>query len=164
MRNSHRWRSRPAPPRPGNSGAGTEAPRCSGRRGWSPGRTWSFPISFSQMRPAWRSQCCWSCSSTCECNGHRFPSHALAMGSESAKATWLPGVDSCVGLVQALSSFRTRDSGESVLNPTAALSRVGEKTLPCLCHWGAGSGGSRKEGTGWNPFFTLFNFPSKPRQ
>lgn len=48
----------------GELGAGTEVPPCSGFQRWSPGRMWLFPISLSRMRPAWRSQCSWSCSST----------------------------------------------------------------------------------------------------
>lgn len=90
MRNTLPWRSRPPQARPGSLGTGTEAPPCSGLQGWSPGQTWIFLISFSRMRPAWRSQCCWSCSSTCESNGYRFhSSDAQMMAYESA--TWNVG-------------------------------------------------------------------------
>ena len=88
MRNILPWRSHPVLPQLGSWGAGTEAPLCSGQKGWSPGRTWIFPISLSQMRPAWRNQCYWSCSSTCESNRHRFTSSkAPVMGYESANCS-----------------------------------------------------------------------------
>lgn len=119
-------RSRPAQPRPGSLGTGTEGPLCSERQGWRPGLMWIFPISFSQMRPAWRNQCCWSYSSTCESRTHRCNSpNTVRMGCESATRTvgcrLSQRPSPAPGLLQDL--FLGPGTLESLYLPTAALSR-----------------------------------------
>lgn len=140
MRNILPWRSHPVPPQLGSWDAGTEALLCSGQKGWSPGRTWIFPISLSQMRPAWRNQCCWSCSSTCKSNRHGFASSKAPMvGYESANCSVQSRLSHWPGPI--LGFFRTYfqhlGSGESIVCQQLALTETGEETWkswPRICY------------------------------
>ena len=169
MRNILPWRSRPVPPQLGSWDAGTEALLCSGQKGWSPGRTWIFPISLSQMRPAWRNQCCWSCSSTCKSNRHGFASSkAPVMGYESANCSMQSRLSHWPGPTLGFFRiyFQHLGSGESIVCQQLALTETGEETwwelAPyLLCRWGAGSGDPKNWGKGLTPFLTVFFLSSE---
>ena len=130
MRNILPWRSHPVLPQLGSWDAGTEALLCLGQKGWSPGQTWIFLISLSQMRPAWRNQCFWSCSSTCKSDTGSPPLRAPVMGYESANCSVQSRLSHWPG--PTLSFFRTYfqhlGSGESVVCQQLALTETAEET------------------------------------
>lgn len=167
MRNILPWRSHPVRPRLGSLGAGTEVPPCSGHQGWSPGPTWIFPVSLYQMRPAWRNQCCWSCSSTCESNRYRFTS-SKAPTRGYASATCSVGCRLSHWPSRTFGFFKTYfqhpDSGETTACEQLPLAETGEETWCELApwplrHWGAGSGGPKSRGKGLDSLP-----PSKPHK
>lgn len=152
MRNSLPWRSRLVRPRQGSLGAGT-GPPCSGHQGWSPCQMWISPISLSQMRPAWRSQCCWSYSSTCESCAQLGPHGVLRMGSGWTTRHGAKDSPRDPGLIPQLSQTHFQDL------------EVGKRpsgTPWCPQHQlGTGSGGIQESGRVWIPILTLFILPSK---